>query len=133
MSLLMYAREHMRTWRERNFRLELYDMNQRQTSTGRNFIEYELFDEEFDKSKPVIGPIKMPVPVTVAIDSDEVIAACINWQEADFIDANPRIRKWLNTLRLDVLTNLHFVMTDEALSENYWKCYHEANEVNDSL
>lgn len=128
---IMYEKEHIRTWTDRGFRIELYDLHSQQEGSGRNMVEYVLFDDEFDKVKPVIGPIKVPVPLCDAIDSDAVITFCLSWNSDDFLEAEGRIQEWIDTGRIDQIENLHFMMIDTQFSVEYWRKYHETHKDTD--
>ncbi len=123
MDLIMYNKEHMRTWKDQGFRIELYDLNARQTDTGRNLIEYVIFDEKFSK-KPIIGPIKVPIPVDVAIDADEVITACLLWDDDDFLLTSGL--NWSESGRLQEMQQLRFEMSEEPVV--YWSNYHSKED-----
>lgn len=124
----MYEREHMRTWQDRGFRVELYDTHEREPITGKNIVEFELFDEQIDHTVPMLGPIQLPVPRNVAVDADEVIRSAIHWYETDFPSPTERQQQWLDSQRVAQLTELFYEMSDEA-GPVYWEAYHAANST----
>lgn len=118
-------REHIRTWKDRGFRVEVYDTFMTHIVTCRRVVEYELYDDQFDRKTPIIGPVKMTVPLYCEIDGDEVIAFALGWSREDFPVAVGRLRIWLETGRIDQIEELHLLLVDGA---EYWKDYHQRHD-----
>lgn len=128
---MKYEKEHMRTWADRGFRVELYDTHTRGEGCHESkwIVEYSLFDDQFDKDKPVIGPVKLPVPLGTCVDADSVIEAAINWNSDDFGECvDERTRAWLDTDRIDELESVLSDMRSEEFPGRYWAEYHEREE-----
>ena len=114
-------REVMRNFVADGFRVHLFDIHKREDGTGRNLIEFVIYDDQFDKDNPVIGPVKKSVPVTESIDGDGTLCSCLHWHIDDFKGLGGRTEQWVATDRPAVLYALwerFYYQRDE-----FWAAY----------
>ena len=111
--------EKVRTWRRAGFTLEMWDTH-RPTGTGRlahTLLAYRLSDRG---AVIFAGDCFVP-PLSVAIDSDECVAACLSQLTREAGDVEDEFtqaqRAWLESGRADELSGLAWQLEANLCSD----------------
>lgn len=109
----------VRTWRSNGFVLELWDTH-RPTGTG-YLAHTHLAFRLSDRGQTVFAGDHFAPPLSVSIDSDECVVACLRWftlqpgdvEDGYFESYSPSQREWLESGRADELAGIVWELETE--------------------